>query len=251
MTLRMAALATFIAVLPLSVDAPRDSSHRRGQTRFEAAAGSGQYGIVTRGCNNEVLDVVDIELRGGALAIEHETPAGIVIGVRGGEVREKQGPRTVRDPYGGGSTSYPGGSLTNRYVNPHVALEAENAGIGLGLLHADHPFAAGGEERTRYDVSGHLRLGNRDSTTFAIRFMEDVPLQQMGNLTFDLAIRPKPWIELGPSLGLAGPFDGTVLGVRGRFWLTPEAALHVRACFGGVEQFGLAGGVAARWPGRR
>lgn len=251
MTLRMAALATFIAVLPLSVDAPRDSAGHRSQTRFEAAIGNGQYGIVSRGCNGEILDVVDRELRGGALAIEHETGDGLVVGVRGGEVREKQGPHTVRDPYGGGSVTTPGWSFTNRYVNPHIAYETGPVGLGLGWLHSDHRFASGGEERLRYDASGHLRFGNRDSTTFAIRFMEDVPLQQMGNLTFELAIRPKPWIELGPSLGLAGPFDGTVLGVRGRFWLTPEAALHVRACFGGVEQFGLAGGVAARWPGRR
>jgi len=250
MTFRMAALATFIAVLPLSVDAPRDSSGHRSQTRFEAAAGRGQYGIVTRGCNNEIIDVVDRELRGGALAIEHETGSGIVIGVRGGEVREKQGARTEYDPYGG-SVTYPGASLTNRYVNPHVAFEAEPVGVGLGWLRADHRFAAGGEDRERFDVSGHVRFGNRDSTTFIIRFMEDVPLQQMGNLTLEFAIRPEPWLEIGPSLGLMGPFDGVVLGARGRFWLTPEAALHVRACFGGVEQFGLAGGVAARWPGRR
>lgn len=117
MTLRLAAFAAFLAVLPLSVDAPADSVRARGQTRFEAAAGRGQYGIVTRGCNGEILDVVDRELRSGALAIEHETAAGIVIGVRGGKVRESQGARTVTDPYGG-SVQYPDASLTNRYVNP-------------------------------------------------------------------------------------------------------------------------------------
>lgn len=250
MTLRMAALATFIAVLPLSVDAPGDSSGRRGQTRFEAAAGVGEYGIVTRGCNGEILDVVERELRGGALEIEHETGNGIVVGVRGGQVREKQNPRTVYEPYGG-SVAYPGASLTNRYVNPYLAYEPGPVGFGLGWLHAEHRFAAGGEERTGYDVSGHLRFGSRDSTSFAIRFMEDLPLQQMGNLSLEFTVRPRPWLELGPSLGLLGPFDGAVFGGRGRVWLTPEAALHVRACFGGVEQYGLAGGIAARWPGRR
>ncbi len=251
MSLRTAALATIIAVLPLSVDAPRDSSHRHGETRFDAAAGVGQYGIVTRGCNNQVIDVVDRELRGGALQVEHETPAGVVIGVRGGQVREKQDPRTRIDPYGGGTTTDPGGSLTNRYVNPYLALEREVTGIGVGWLHAEHSFAAGGEKRDRYDVSGHLRFGSRDDASFAIRFMEDLPLQQMGNLSLEATLHPTPRIEIGPSLGLLGPFDGTVLGGRGRFWLTPEAALQVRACFGGVEQYGIAGGLSARWPGRR
>ena len=250
MDLRLAALATVIAVLPLSVDAPVDSTRARGQTRFEAAAGRGQYGIVTRGCNNEIIDVVHRELRTGALAVEHETAAGVVIGVRAGQVRESQGTQTRYDPYGGTTITTPGFSLTNRYVNPHVAYEGAYGGFGLGWLRADHRFAFGGDERRRIEASGHLRAGPRDDASFAIRYMEDVPLQTMGNLTVELALHPSPVLDVAPMLGFAGPFDGTTLGIRGRVWFTPEAAIHVRACFGGVEQYGLAAGLAARWPAR-
>lgn len=248
MKLPMAALAAFIAVLPLSVDAPRAATARHGQTRLEATAGRAQYGIVTRGCNG-ILDVVDRELRSGALAVEHETAAGVVIGVRAGQVRESQDARTKYDPYGGTNVTSPGFTLTNRYVNPHLAFEPEPVGIGFGWLRAEHPFATGGDERTQVDVSGHLRIGSRDDASFVMRYMEDVPLQTMGNLTFELALHPAPILEVAPTLGLAGPFDGTMLGIKGRVWLTPEAALHVRACFGGVEQYGLAFGLSGRWPG--
>jgi len=251
MDLRLAALATFVAVLPLSLDAPADSSRARAQTRFEASAGRGQYGIVTRGCNNEVIDVIHRELRTGALAVEHETASGVVIGVRAGQVREKQGEHVNYDPYGGSSTVTPGMSLTNRYVNPHVAFEGSRAGIGLGWMRADHRFAFGGDSRQRVDASGHLRLGPRDDASVVFRYMEEVPLQTLGNATVELSLHPSPVVDVAPVLGFLGPFDGAVLGVRGRVWLTPEAAVHVRACFGGVEQFGVAGGLALRWPARR
>jgi len=100
-------------------------------------------------------------------------------------------------------------------------------------------------------MSGHLRLGSRDETSFAIRYMEEVPLQTMGNLSFELALHPVPAFEFAPSLGLAGPFDGAMLGVRGRVWFTPEAAVHLRACIGGQDQYGIAGGLSARWPAKR
>lgn len=251
MSLRFAVLATFIAALPLSVDAPADSAQARGQTRFEAAAGKGQYGIVTRGCNNEVIDVVDRELRTGGLAIEHETASGLVIGVRAGQVRETQGDQVINDPYGGSDTVVPGMSITNRYVNPHVAIEKSQTGVGMGWLHADHQFAFGGENRERIDISGHLRLGSRDETSFAFRYMEDVPLQTMGNVTLELALHPSPVFEFAPTLGFAGPFDGAMFGLRGRVWFTPEAAIHLRACIGGVDQYGIVGGLSARWPAKR
>jgi len=66
-----------------------------------------------------------------------------VIGVRAGQVRESRGDHVNRDPYGGVTTVVPGMSLTNRYVNPHVAIERPQTGLGLGWLRADHRFASG------------------------------------------------------------------------------------------------------------
>lgn len=99
-------------------------------------------------------------------------------------------------------------------------------------------------------MSGHVRFGSRDGGSFAVRLMEDVPLQTFGNVTLEGLLHPAPALELGPVLGLDGPYDGATLGVKGRVWFTPEAAAQVRACFGGVDQFGVSVGVAARWPAR-
>jgi hypothetical protein len=258
MTLRFAVLATFIAVLPFSVDAPTDSAGRHGQTRVEAMGALGQYGIVTRGCNNQLISVVHRQLRSGALVVEHETPAGVVLGVRGGQVRESQEPR-IDNPPSGILTPVPGWALTNRYVNPFVAYESRWAGMGLGYLNADHrflvnanhSFLVNNDDRFQPDVTGHVRFGDREGTSYSLRFMEDVPLQSEGNLSMELAFHSSRGVEWAALAGIGGPYDGTLIGLKGRFWITPEAAAQVRLAVGAQNQYSLSAGVRARWPARR
>lgn len=249
MSLRMAALATFIAALPLSVDAPGDSTARSGETRVEVVGARSQYGIVTRGCDNSVLDVVHRQLRGGALVIEHETPAGIVIGARAGEVQERQAGESWTDGYGNTYTS-PAVHVSNRYVNPFVAYEGTHAGIGLGLLRSEHGVILGEGDYEHIEGTGHLRIGRRDGPSLTMRLFEDVPLQSQGALSLDFVAPVGRW-EVGPTLGLAGPYDGMMAGGRVRVWLTPAAAATVRAGLGGFSQYQFSGGLTARWPAPR
>jgi hypothetical protein len=248
--MRLAVLGTFIAALPLSVDAPRDSTARHGQTRVEVMGGAGQYGIVTRGCQGEILSVVHRQLRSGALVVEHETADGVVLGVRGGQVRTKAEPQIVDYGYGS-ATTYPGWSLTNRYVNPFVAYESNVVGIGAGWLKADEDFEAGESNSIHPDFSAHLRFGDRTTTSFSVRWMEDVPLQSEGNFSMLLSFHPSKRFELEPGLGVAGPYDGALFGLKGRFWVTPEAAAQIRAGIGGQKQYHVLGGLSARWPAKR
>lgn len=257
MTLRMTALAVFIAALPITIEVPPDSTERHGETRLDLAGGGGQYGIVTRGCDNQVIDVQNVKLGSAALVLEHETPDGLVIGARAGIVHEESDEHTILDPYGGGVT-IPAGSLDNRYVNPFLSYEGSWAGIGGGWLHAEHPFAWFGEEssgwfggeRRQIDGTGHVRFGNRDGTSFTVRFMEDVPLQSAGIVTLDLAFHPTPRVAIGPMLG-TGPYDGTMVGFRSTLWLAPLAAAQLNAEVGDHSQVSVSGGVRLRWPAPR
>ena len=250
MTLRMAALATFIAVLPLSVDAPDDSSTARGgETRVTVAGSLGQYGIVSRGCNGEILDVARRQLRSGALVIEHETASGVVIGVCGGEVHERNGHEVLYDVFGQ-PTETRVGRRTNRYVNPFLAYEGTYAGLGGGWLRTERGVFDGHGDFERVEGAGHLRLGRRDGRSLTMRVLEDVPLQSEGAVVFDFNV-PAERFEAGPTLAVGAPYDGALLGLHGRVWLTPAAAASIRAGLGGYRQYYLTGALTARWPAPR
>ena len=245
MSVRLACLAAFLAVLPVSVEAPRDSVGRRGQTRIEAMGGGGQYGVVTRGCEGQVLDVIHREIASGGLVVEHETGGGIVLGVRGGEVRQKADERVV------GTLVYPGWESTNRYVNPFLAYESKHAGLGGGWLNAEKKFVTPEDGTFDPQFTAHLRFGDREGTSFSVRFMEDVPLESEGHLSMSFDTHPSPRTEVEAGIGLFGPYDGGLLGVKGRFWLTPAAAAQVRLGMGAHDQYAIHGGLSARWPARR
>jgi hypothetical protein len=140
----------------------------------------------------------------------------------------------------------PARTVTTRYVNPAVALECEGGGIGFGWFHADHRLPRDGYGDIAPDVSGHLRLGG-PRFNVAFRFMESAPLEVAPYGQLEVTIRPDPRLELGLGPGFVGPYDGATFGARGRYWLTPEAAVMLRGGFGGGQHW-FAAGATARLP---
>ena len=259
MNVRTVVLGAWIAVLPLAVDLPgsRDSS-RTNPLLVEVAGGGGQFAIVSRGCNGEVLGVTRNQLRSGALVVEHRLPKDFVVGVRGGSVQTTLHPST--QVYSGPPNyTYRDTTLTvrysNRYVNPYLGYEGRRVGLGIGVMMADHPFNADhsfemAENSQETRVTWHARLGGEQSW-LTLRWMEDVPLESEGHFSADLGFRPSRQLETGVFAGLAGPYDGAMFGLRGRVWLTPEAALQIKASVAGGEgrEYGVYGSVTARLPG--
>ena len=121
---------------------------------------------------------------------------------------------------------------------------------------ADHPFDADHSlvlaeyPFQEMHTTGHLRLGG-ERRRLTLRWMEDVPLESEGHFSADLGFRPTRRFEAGVFVGLAGPYDGTMFGLRGRLWFTPEAALQIKASVAGGdnEEYGVYGSVTARLPG--
>jgi hypothetical protein len=99
-------------------------------------------------------------------------------------------------------------------------------------------------------VTGHVRLGG-EQNRLTLRWMEDVPLESEGHFSADLGSRPTRKLEAGAFVGLAGPCDGAMFGLRGRMWFTPAAALQIKASVAGHRQYGVYGSVTARLQGVR
>jgi hypothetical protein len=258
MNARLAVLGVWLAALPLAVDLPvsRDSS-RTNPLQVEVAGGGGQFAIVGRGCEGEVLRVTRNQLRSGALIVEHRLPKDFVIGVRAGSVQTTLNTSTQV------MVAFPGQNpldaerydhtarYSNRYVNPYIGREGRRAGLGIGVMRADRRFVVRGEDFSlEAPITGHVRLGG-EQNRLTLRWMEDVPLESEGHFSADLSSRPTRKFEAGAFVGLAGPYDGAMFGLRGRMWFTPEAALQIKASVAGYGQYGVYGSVTARLPGVR
>jgi hypothetical protein len=250
---RLTLLSVLLATLPLAVDMPgaRDSS-RTDNMQVEVAGGGGQFAIVSRGCNGEILDMTHNQLRSGALVVEHRLSNVTVIGVRAGNVGTTLHTNTQvsasTPPY------YRDTTLTSRYsnayVNPYFAVEGRWAGAGVGYIRTDRPLLLA--EDTYHDphTTWHLRIGD-DERRLMLRWMEDVPLESEGHFSADLGWHPPGKYEVGVFTGLLGPYDGTMFGLRGRVWFTPEAALQIKASVAENSEYGVYGTVTARLPGVR
>lgn len=249
-------LSLFIAVLPISVEmgAPADSARAPGaddaplgrETSFRAAGSVGQFAIIHRGCNGEVLGETKSQLHSGALEVQHRFESGLVIGARGGQVVEGAG-KASGQPFDPSSLLVT--RRTNAYANPYVGFDGPRAGVAVGWLRADHRFVVDENETIRPDVTAHVRFGGAREQ-FIVRFMEGMPLESEGALTVEVGGPIAPRTNIAGFMGLLGPFDGALLGLKGDVWLTPEAALSIKLGLGGHGQYSAGAGAVVRFGGR-
>jgi hypothetical protein len=249
---RLTLLGVVLATLPVAVDIPasRDSSHAGG-LQVEVAGGVGQFAVVSRGCDGSVYRVAHNQLRSGALVLEQRLPRDYVIGVRAGNVNTTAH-QTAMVPEGAPAYQYHDSAFANRYsnpyVNPYVGYDGRWATIGFGALLADRPFRFGEDFSHRINVTGHVGFGE-PRRRLTLRWMEDVPLESEGHFSADLGFLRTPSFDAGLFAGMFGPYDGMMVGVRGRVWVTPDAALQIKASTASRQEFGVYGSLTARLPG--
>lgn len=210
---------------PIAVEIPAafDTVGTHGsETRLRVAGGAGSYAFIARGCEGQVIDHVPVDFRDASLAMEHRFPGqGFVVGVRGGVIEDRIG--------ASGSRVFPevpeGRTVTTRYVNPHIAMEALDTGIGIGWVAHDGEFITTGESARTHgshpvnDVSGHLRIGRLDRRYWLVQWMESEPLYSGGGyFTVTLGGRlPNSGLELRGGLAAGGPYEGSGLTLRGNY----------------------------------
>ncbi len=245
MTGRLMFLGLVLAAMPVAVDLPGDADTTRSATvHTDLAAGGGQIALVVRGCEGAVQHLDHDPHKAAGLDVGVTLPYDLVIGTRAGAIGIEHDENSIVG-WGGAATPLPGDStvsardVTNSYVNPYVGVETSHVGAGVGVLIASKPFLLGNGQWTESNISGHLRMGD-ERVMCTLKWMESVPLESEGHLTlaFDTT-PPGRRYDGGIFAGMQGPYDGVVFGLRHRIWLTPAAAMQLKAAAGSHDQYGV------------
>jgi hypothetical protein len=221
----------FMAALPIGfTPAPDDSS----ETNFQLWGGAGQYALITRGCNNEILDKQEIPFSEVSAALDYKSASPVRAGVRGSYIRSKKESEQV---FSGESGNY-------RYrhklisteifaVNPFVNLEWKNFAFGTGYLWAnDHLDAGNNIDKNLFSL--YLRVGNPRTAYVDASFLHTSPLLSDGYLKMGLGSNRNP--KVGWWLGLGGlPQDKAGLIARTNIRLRQHLGLGILARIGGSE----------------
>ncbi len=175
--------SVFLLALPIAYDT-RDSSEVGYE--FGAYGGTGQFAIITRGCNGEVLkeyrNTFDEFSGSGEVSIPSGEGDRVAIGLRAGRLHLKLAPEIRAYPY-------PIDTLEHRanftYYNPYFSFERSKVGIGLGYVFGNVPIDPSntdpGESMLR--VSGHLRLGRVTAPGYLLLSVgENTPILAGGGL---------------------------------------------------------------------
>ena len=251
MRLNMVALLTFAAALPVSVEIPSsDSTNAGGETRLGVTGSIGRYALIDRGCEGQVLDTHPRDYGEAGLEAVHLFDSGLGVGVKAGAVREKVTERTTVTDY----SQYPYRDTTlvttydwdNAWVNPSLAYEGGNGGIGIGVVVARRAFVSPAADERRIMPSFHARVGPLDRSHLRVAYMESVPLYSGGGY-FDFGVGShlsRRWdLYAGVS---TGPFDGPGFALRTEYRALPNLAVNVRTRLGhsgGEAQNGIALGL--------
>jgi hypothetical protein len=231
-----------VAMAPLAIDQSGDYSDSSA-TRFGIAAGAGSYGVVTRGCQGEVLSKYKRDFHDVAATLEHEFRGPLVLGVRGQQVSAP-----------GGDSA---GSEVDQFLwNPHAGLEWRSFGIGAGYVtpHGER-LPIGPLDFDIPPVSAHLRFGNPRRTDFSLRLMEGAPYASSGGVfeaRFGMRVSSavRGWIGLGSP----EPFDGAGLIAGTDIRLARGLRVDVGGRLGGSEginESAVRAGVSYTWTHRR
>jgi len=214
-------LVGIVALMPIAVDAPPDSSRDSGETRLRAGVGYGYYAFITRDCEGKELSRVGAHSLDGGFAADHRfagTP--VVVGVAGGWTRDDIGPFTIYAPVSG-APSQISQTVWNRYVNPRVAFESRSFGIGAGWVSHEREFITTGDdpgylgEHNENDVSAHIRIGATDRKCFTASWMEGVPIYADGSyFNMGFAGPLSQHVRLFGGLAAGGPLDRPGVLVR-------------------------------------
>ena len=232
MTRQLAAILLIVASLPITVQAPPDTTTHWPSTdhpgvRVRVAGGEGAYDILEEtggGCGGPVItyrshvDHTDV----GAQAEHESRSGGYVLGMRGGSLDQHLG--TVYQD--GVPQSGTARDQRLNYWNPYVAMEKRLVGLGAGPLFSTEKFQGPGLQAKDIPWSGHFRLGWRDHVYLAVQYMEALPLEAGGAYTeLGLGAGIPKFGEAWLGIGAQGPADLNTTELRGTVRLNPSFAL--------------------------
>jgi hypothetical protein len=132
----------FMSALPIGfTPAPDDSS----ETNLQLWGGAGQYALITRGCNNEILDKQKIPFSEVNAALDYKSASPVRMGIHGSYIRsKKEGEQvTYNTPTNMSHTQLISTEIFA--VNPFINLEWKKFAFGAGYLWANDHLDAGND----------------------------------------------------------------------------------------------------------
>ncbi|MGH7494116.1 MAG: hypothetical protein ACREOO_17205 [bacterium] len=208
--IRHSSLLLLLGALPLQVNlAPPDSS----KTAVQLYGGLGQYALVNRGCEGQVLSKHAIPFQELSAGVEHRMASPLRLGIRSSYIFDKEEVFTggsyydpLREAYFSQTELVARENLT---FNPYFNLEWKPIGIGGGYFWSRSPLT-GGENFEDVDspISAYLRLGSRRSIYFSSSFLHHIPVYTGGSYQIGLGSGKNPNFNWWLGWGFVGPYDG-------------------------------------------
>ena len=194
-----------LGALPLQVDlAPQDSA----ETAIQFYGGLGQYALINRGCDGQVLSKHAVPFQELSAGIEHKLAPPLRVGVRGSYIFDQQ------EVFGDGVDydTTRGLFLTqsafireeNFTINPYFNIEAKPLGIGVGYFWSRYALAGGD---VASPVSFSLRLGSRRNVYVSASFLHHIPLYTGGYDQIGIGSGKNPKFDWWLGWGFTGPYD--------------------------------------------
>ncbi len=229
-----------VAIAPLAVGQAGEYSDS-STTRFGMAAGTGDFAVVTRGCDNAVISKYHRSFRDASAGVEHEFRGPLVVGVRAQRVSGEYLQR---------------GKADQLLWNPHVALESRRVGVGVGWVTPSGELDRYGN--ANFDVppvSAHLRFGDPNRLAVAFRLMEGDPAFSSGG-ALDVRVSTRIGSRFHPWIGAGGaePFDAIGFFVGTEASVAPGLQLNVGGRLGGsegIDENAIRVGLSYSWTHRR
>ena len=198
-----------LCALPFEVDlTPPDSA----ETTVQFYGSVGQYALINRGCEGQVLDQHAVPFQELSAGVEHRLDSSTRLGIRSSYIFDQQEVfgdgiyyDPVRDLYLSPSEFVTEENLT---INPYLNLDAKPVGIGIGYFWSRQALT-GSDDFDEIDspLSASLRLGNRRALYFSSSFLHHIPVYTGGYFQIGLGSGKNPKFDWWLGWGFVGPYD--------------------------------------------
>jgi hypothetical protein len=190
----------FLAPMTVDVGSPENDA----VTSIRLGGGVGSYAIVTRGCDGQILTKRMEQFQDVGMEVNHRFARNsggstVHVGVRGGHLADH---RRFQ------ANQYDPGEAGTRYINPYIAMDEREIGLGIGVLFAQRRLYSNEDPKAKRYATGHLRIGSTSTKYFSMSVLENVPLYSGGGfLDAGFGFRASPWADVWVGGSFGGTYD--------------------------------------------